>query len=80
MGAGKAPDRTTTFKEEIKYAPPWRSPERSVSVIRYEQANETMAMTMTNAATEYKTSGYGHERGADQRRHASEDRGELVGQ
>jgi hypothetical protein len=30
-----------------------RSPERSVSVIKYEQANETMANTMTNAATEY---------------------------
>ena len=30
-----------------------RSPVRRVSVIRYEQANETVAMTMTNAATEY---------------------------
>ena len=30
-----------------------RSPVRRVSVIRYEQANETMAKTITNAATEY---------------------------
>ena len=29
-----------------------RSPERRVSVIKYEQANETMAKTMTNAATQ----------------------------
>jgi hypothetical protein len=29
-----------------------RNPERRVSVIKYEQANETMAKTMTNAATE----------------------------
>ena len=29
-----------------------RSPVRRVSVIRYEQANETMAKAITNAATE----------------------------
>ena len=31
-----------------------RSPERKVSIMKYEQANETMAKAITNAATEYK--------------------------
>ena len=37
-------------------------------------------MTMTNPATEYRLPVERNERGADQRRHAPEDRGELVGQ
>ena len=57
-----------------------RSPVLKVSVIRYEQANEIKAKTMTNAATGVHASRRGNERGADQRRHAAEDRGELEGQ